>query len=257
MIKYHLAEACQNTFVLFDCLNQACLDEPFLKRAHQCLVKENRDDALILCDGAHREEGFCARYLVLGHDQALGEFCGNGARVCAAYLFGQYPHLDTIHLITPHGKHLLTKHIKAMYSVTLSPARFKWNHTFIKDASLFSSLWPHLVYVEMLEPHLIVRQKMSDAELLSLGQEINQHKEIFPLGINVNAWHVLEDGVLEVKTYERGVQRLTRSCGTGGMACAAFYKKLGPVKVATPGGLLEIIIHKNTIELKGPAICHE
>lgn len=251
MIKYHLAEACQNTFVLFDCLNQSCVDGLFLKGAHQCLVKENRDDALILYDGAHTEDSFCARLLVLGLDQALGEFCGNGARACAAYLFKLHPQLNRIYLQTPHGKHALTKHAEGMYAVALPPARFELNSMFIRGAL------PDLTYVEMLEPHLIIHQKMSDAELFSLGKEINQKRDLFPLGINVNAWQMLEDHVLEVKTYERGVQRLTRSCGTGSMSCAAYFKKQGIVTVSTPGGILEITINKNSIELKGPAHCHE
>ncbi len=257
MVNYYLAEACQNTFVLFDCLELSCVDESFLKKAHPCLLKENRDDALILFDGALIDHVMYAHLLVLGQDQALGEFCGNGARACAAYLFKKYPEQSHFYLITQHGKHSLIKYSDEIYSISLPPARFEWNKKFTTSPAQISHLWPHLTYVEMLEPHLVFNDKVSDAELLSLGREINQRRDLFPLGININCWHALEEGVLEVKTYERGVQRLTRSCGTGSMSCAAFYKKLGNVLVMTSGGPLEITIHKNTMELKGPAFCNE
>lgn len=77
--------------------------------------------------------------------------------------------------------------------------------------------------------------------------------DIFPLGINVNAWHILKKGSIKVKTYERGVQRLTQSCGTGSMSCASVYATSGLVSVSTPGGDLKITLEKNGIELQGPA----
>jgi diaminopimelate epimerase len=251
-MKYYLAEACENTFVLFDCLSLPMVDETFLEEAHQCLEEEERDDALILVGGEQIDDTLQARLLVLGLDQELGEFCGNGARACAAYLFERHPLRRRFFLLTEQGKHPLAQHAGGIYSIALPPARFEWNKKFIADPALFEKD-ERFCYVEMLEPHLILEGEMSDAELLSLGKEINQRKDLFPLGINVNSWHVLSEGTLSVKTYERGVQRLTRSCGTGSMSCAAFYKKEGTVLVSTPGGLLEITLHKNGIQLKGPA----
>lgn len=39
-MKYHLAEACENTFILFDRLETAVLEEEFLQGAHRCLIEE-------------------------------------------------------------------------------------------------------------------------------------------------------------------------------------------------------------------------
>ncbi len=243
-MKYILAEACQNTFLLFDCLDASHID---LAEAHRSLVLEDRDDALILVGGKGEGDAFTARMIVLGHDGALGEFCGNGARSCAAYLFAHYPQYARFFLETKWGKHELLQHGEGIYSVKLPSARFEQNSHFMTAAlDSFS-------YVEMIEPHLTFHGKLSDKELFSMGQELNAKRDIFPLGINVNAWHELEEGVLSVKTYERGVQRLTRSCGTGSLACAASYQSSGLVKVMTPGGQLETFIQGDGVVLKGPA----
>lgn len=248
MMMYYLGEACENTFVLFDCMQESAASEEFLDGALQCLHEEERDDALILINAKSVGDAFFAEMIVLGLDGEFGEFCGNGARACAAYLFERYPFFQRYYLVTKWGCHLLMNHGNGIYSVKLPPARFELNDKFVAVPELFG-----LNYVEIIEPHLIIQKKLSDDELFSLGRELNQHKNIFPRGINVNAWYPMEDDVLNVKTYERGVQRLTRSCGSGGTACAAFYQDLGEIFVSTPGGLLEITLEKEGIILKGPA----
>jgi diaminopimelate epimerase len=251
-MKYYLAEACRNTFVLFDCLDESYKEELFFYRARQMLQDENRDDALILSEGELEGDAFSTRMLVLGLDGTFGEFCGNGARACASYLFKNYPFLKKIFLKTPHGRHQLLQHEDGKYSIKLPAARFQYNSKFVADIDQFQAKYPFR-YVEMVEPHLVVEEKMSDEKLFQLGRELNQQKELFPLGINLSAWHVLDQDWIFVKTYERGVQRLTKSCGTGAMSCATVYKGQGMIHALTPGGALEINFDGEGIQLKGPA----
>lgn len=249
-MNYYLAEACQNRFILFDCLTVSSLDETFLKKASALLKKENRDDALILVDGQMKEESLFARMMVLGPDGVLGEFCGNGARAVAAYLFQNFSPIKKFFLVTKEGFHLLQRHEPGVYSIQLPKPLFKLNRKFITNHALPKI--PSLSYVEVIEPHLVINEKMSDEELFFLGRELNEKKELFPLGINVNAWEIIDRNHLFVKTYERGVQRLTQSCGTGSLACSSLYGKEGSLHVSTPGGLLEIRLRRDGMELKGP-----
>lgn len=251
-MSYCLGDACHNTFALFDRLDVSVIEEDFLRHVHTCLIEEKRDDALILYDGKLESGAYTARMLVLGLDGTVAEFCGNGSRVCAAYLFAKYPHCKSFFLSSRFGIHPLKKYGSDIYSIKLPPANFALNTKFIADTGLFKSQ-TRLTYVDMLEPHLIVQEELTDEELLAFGREINQKKDLFPYGINVNAWSVCKNDHLFVKTYERGVQRLTQSCGTGSMSCAAYYKSKGAVSVSTPGGPLEIILQDDGIELKGPA----
>ncbi len=252
-MKYHLAEGCENTFVLYDRLTISSLEEGFSDEVFQVLEREDRDDALILVDGVLQEGVFYARMLVLGRDHSWAEFCGNGARACAAYLSDRYPDALQFYLVAGQGKYLLETHGNGIYSVHLPPVKWDLNEKFIADADHFHRDYA-LSYVEVLEPHLVIQESMSDDELLLMGRQLNRRRHLFPQGINLNSFHVRDDGTLFVKTYERGVQRLTKSCGTGSIACAAFYQRRGSVQVGTPGGLLEIVLRDEGVQLKGPAL---
>lgn len=227
---YHLAEACKNTFVLFDCIENAP-DKHFWQFAHAALIKENRDDAIILTLEKKTPTALYLKMHVLGVDGNFGEFCGNGSRSAAAYLFSHYRQYKQFYLVTRRGTFPLFSYGMGIYAVHLPHVQFSGDH------------W------EILEPHVAVGKKLSNAELLRLGRSLNQNRSI-----NVNAWEVLHPALIAVKTYERGVQRLTKSCGTGSCVCASLYLNgKGSVFVKTPGGLLLIRIQDKHLELIGPA----
>ena len=176
------AEANGNTFLIFDHLNG---DPPDLERIHHLLLLENRDDALILIPNGPLPN---LKMLVFGQDKNFGEFCGNGSRAVVNYLFAHYPEYDKFYLgpatVTP-------KTTSIPLNPLLTPLTLE-GKTFL--------------YGEALEPHLTIEADLSDTELFELGKAL---QKFFPNGMNINAWKELTPGTLFVKTYERGVQRLT------------------------------------------------
>ena len=58
---------------------------------------------------------------------------------------------------------------------------------------------------------------------------INQMKEIRfndlfkPHGVNVNYYKVINNNCIEVKTYEKGIEKIMDSCASGSYACAFDY----------------------------------
>lgn len=260
----YLAEACENTFLIVDCINSTFVNQQFLDDIHACLIESNRDDALILVNGKEEQGCLVTDMLVLGADKQLGDFCGNGSRACAAYLYSIYPQYKEFSIRGKDKNHILTQHDGQNYSIDLPSVNFVLNQKFIGQAQLFElqhDLYIYrykrklFYYSDIMEPHLILNEHLTAEEVQHLGHEINQNSSMFPLGINLTVYHSKKE-VIEAITFERGVQRITKSCGTGACCAAAFYLKgkVGKVQIKNPGGILKIYNQKNGVRLEGPGL---
>ena len=96
-------------------------------------------------------------------------------------------------------------------------------------------------------PHFVVAwpESLGEAPVRDLGRSLRFHPAFGPAGANVNFVRFPALGRLEIRTYERGVEDETLSCGTGMLASAAVGLHLGrsalPLRVLTQGGFeLEI-----------------
>lgn len=80
-------------------------------------------------------------------------------------------------------------------------------------------------------PHSVLEVKnISFQDLQKLGPSLRNHPRFSPEGTNVNLYSRSSHSPseLHVRTYERGVEKETLACGTGGAACAvAAWKKYG------------------------------
>jgi len=95
-----------------------------------------------------------------------------------------------------------------------------------------------------------------------------RHADVFPDGANVNLAAMVDDGsgdgpaVFDQRTFERGVEGETRSCGTGAVAVVAAARRLGLIDGESavsrpPGGELEITVpDAGHATLTGP-VAHE
>ncbi|GGI82417.1 hypothetical protein [Legionella impletisoli] len=260
-----LAEGCQNTFILVDCLKEKTLDDASLETIHQILVREERDDAMILLDGVAKDDTYFFIMWVLGRDKAMGDFCGNGSRACAAYMYSHYPMFEQFVIRTPKADRPLHRYDDQTYSIQLPKVNFKPDNKFFSHKTQFHRnkgfycydfAGFRFYYTDAIEPHFILPQELSSEALLALGQQLNHLTDEFPLGMNITSYREIEKNYLKAQTYERGVQRPTQSCGTGATCAAAFYleDKVGEVKIKNPGGILTLVNHPDSIELIGPAL---
>ena len=112
-------------------------------------------------------------------------------------------------------------------------------------------------------PHYVTHvEAVAEVDVAKTGAEIRYSEPFAEKGINVNFVELNGDGSIYVRTYERGVEAETYSCGTGVTASALVGARAnGPVKVdvQTLGGRLMVEFNKvsdtdfEDIWLCGPA----
>jgi diaminopimelate epimerase len=91
-------------------------------------------------------------------------------------------------------------------------------------------------------PHFVLLwpEGLETAPVRELGARIRRHPVFGDPGTNVNFVRFPAPGRMEIRTYERGVEDETLSCGTGCLAGAAVGLQLGvarlPLTVETQGG---------------------
>lgn len=118
-------------------------------------------------------------------------------------------------------------------------------------------------FIDTGSPHFVrFAVGIDDHDILGTGRQIRYSEEFSPGGANVDLVELEKDG-LYVRTYERGVEDETLSCGTGVTAAALAYAEhhgmqSGSVKVRTRGGRLHVSWKKTghgfgDIWLEGPA----
>lgn len=112
-------------------------------------------------------------------------------------------------------------------------------------------------------PHYVsFRTGINDINIVEEARKIRYNQQYAASGINVNFVEQKSDGIY-MRTYERGVEDETLSCGTGTVAVAlSVANKQGlekdTLRINTPGGILNVSFERKngTIEniwLTGPA----
>ena len=201
---------------------------------------------------------------LLQPDLSEAEMCGNGIRCLVRYAHqAGYVSLDTCTVETLAGILSVDTHTengivwikvnmgKPLENRAQIPA--KGEGTFINE--LIGDL--HVSAVNTGVPHSIVFvDDIDSVPLMNIAPSIRYNK-VFPNGSNVNFVQVDNNTQLSIRTYERGVEGETLSCGTGSVAAAFIANKLGKtgktVTVHTKGGPLRITIDAGITYMEGQA----
>ncbi len=192
--------------------------------------------------------------LYFNSDGKPAGMCGNGGRSIAAlaYLKGvagkemRFSAADGVHEAKIENE-IIEKRI---FDVSLKMQD-------VNDVKMFADGW----FLNTGVPHFVkFVSRVEEVDVLRLGREIRNDKRFAPDGTNVNFVRI-EAKRLFVRTYERGVEGETLSCGTGvtASALAAFRKtSQQATKIHTRGGdfkvnFLEAGEGFTDVWLRGPA----
>ncbi|AZA98137.1 diaminopimelate epimerase [Chryseobacterium joostei] len=202
-------------------------------------------DGLILLEN---DPDYDFKMVYYNSDGGESTMCGNGGRCLVAFAFFLDVFEDKCKFIAIDGEHDAEIHngIIKLKMIDVNTISHDGNDSVLNTGS------PHYVkYVENLK----------DYDVYTEGHGIRNSENYKEKGINVNFIEKISDNEIFVRTYERGVEDETYSCGTGVTASAlTFLQKdnLTSVKVKTLGGNLKVYAEKSgdsfcNIWLEGPA----
>lgn len=203
-------------------------------------------------------------------DESEAEMCGNGIRCLVKYAFDAGYVEERCTVETRAGEIPVTLGYREdifQASITMpTPAFGRGDIPATGKGEYHEQISGYDVYaVNTGVPHAVIFvEELADVDIRKLAPVIRNHPT-FPEGANVNFVEVVNENEIRIRTFERGIEGETYSCGTGATASAAVAHHLGyagepdkkyvgtKVLVATQGGLLTIYLNEETL-MEGPAV---
>jgi len=207
-------------------------------------------DGLIMLEEKHGN--YHMRYH--NSDGRVSTFCGNGSRCFLAFarLLGLLNNLQGLDYFAADGMHT-SRLIHEQANRWLIETKMETVGTPQKALQG--------IQIQTGSPHILIEVEeleLEAADFESKAAQIRNSDEYLPDGINVN-WFAIAGDSVRLRTFERGVERETLSCGTAAVAAAVWWKhKYGAqssnrVNIQTRGGSLTIIWDKEgQVWLRGP-----
>jgi diaminopimelate epimerase len=194
--------------------------------------------------------------------------CGNGGRCIAR--FAHHLGFDPNHTFHVHENRYQAQVHEDSVALSFPMKPQLISHSPYRKLPLYE-IHPGTEHiVVMVDQNLFMDHK----QLLNMARDLRYDEELAPKGCNVNFAWPAEPGVLQLKTYERGVEDFTLACGTGAIATALAgfahlesnptIDQLHSLDVRPTGGRLSVdftphanndgrIDHFSDIVLRGPA----
>lgn len=165
-------------------------------------------------------------------DGREGSMCGNGGRCIVRFAYHLGIHRDNYHFLAPDGEHEAEIDINGMVRLKMNDVNAVKQHS---GDFILNTGSPHYIkYVNDIREYDVPHE----------GFTIRNSAPFVREGINVNFVETVNDHTIFVRTFERGVEAETWSCGTGVTAAAlvSAHNETGfnQVDVETLGGKLSV-----------------
>jgi diaminopimelate epimerase len=197
-------------------------------------------DGLILIEHSARAT-FRMRYF--NQDGGLADFCANGTRCAARFAFINVIAPKRMTIETDAGMVGAEMGDGGVVTLSLPPPRAFTAERPLRlgDRTIERTVRGSSILVGVPHYVIYVRDDLWSQNIVPLGRAIRMHADLAPAGANVNFVYLREPHAIEVRTYERGVEAETLSCGSGVVAsvstAALWGKVTSPVSVLTRSGI--------------------
>tara|TARA_B100000989_G_scaffold69270_2_gene48369 strand:- start:1008 stop:1808 length:801 start_codon:yes stop_codon:yes gene_type:complete len=191
-------------------------------------------DGLILLEN-HDKLDFSMIYF--NADGSESGFCGNGSR-CITHL------ANNLNIINDNAKF---NAIDGIHESKIANGRIsvKMNDVLKSEIFKYNDKY-NTTFIDTGSPHLIrIYENIDSIDIVKEARELKLKYSEYTDGLNINFCEI-SDSKIKLRTYERGVEDETLSCGTGAVASTIFLKDSGLVR----HGKLEIL-------MKGGLLCVE
>ena len=186
--------------------------------------------------------------------------CGNGLRAATilAVQEGMAEPKQSFFIHAPDGRHevVALDHQTARVELLINNEGKKG----IPKIAYLPDHFKVLGYINTGVPHLVIQvnRELTDLQVSEWGRRLRFDPLFAPEGVNVNFLRRVSGNEIEVRTYERGVEEETLSCGTGVTACAMLYRGAGfdhsrQLSIFTRGGVLKVLREDGRVFLEGAA----
>ncbi|MDL2308285.1 diaminopimelate epimerase [Bacteroidales bacterium OttesenSCG-928-B11] len=189
-------------------------------------------------------------------DGGEASLCGNGSRCAVAFA----------HFLGIIEKQALFSAFDGLHKAeVIEHADYEWLISLEMNSNLRIATFEDGYFTDTGSPHFIrFVDDLENIDLLNEGRKI-RHDSRFPEGCNANFVKINPDHI-EVRTFERGVEDETLSCGTGVTASAIvlsiqnnFSDGNHVIPIRTKGGNLQVKYTKkgstfSNLYLQGPAV---
>jgi diaminopimelate epimerase len=206
-------------------------------------------DGLMLMNS---KEGYDFEMKYFNADGNQSSMCGNGGRCMVQCAYHMGIHKYTYRFLAADGLHeaeIDNKQEIKLKMLDVTAVETAHHHSILNTGS------PHFVTFVT---------DILNVDVVESGRNVRESKEFKQEGINVNFVETFKSDEIFVRTYERGVEDETLSCGTGVTAAALIsaHNDVGfnRVEVKTLGGKLSVEFtklsptHFEDIWLCGPAV---
>ncbi len=227
-IQFYKYQSSGNNFILIDNISQKKKLKTKLSQILKHKEVKNSDGLLVL-EGSKKYDF----ELIFFNPDGSKSFCGNGS-LCSLHYLRSVNKIQGFSSFFSYGRKY-TAQIDSEISIKMKD---------IKSYDCFNNEY----FINSGAPHHV--KFVDDVKKYNINEEADsiRNRPFYRNNdCNVNLVSVSENNSISIRTFEKGVERETLSCGTGAVASAVAYslhKNLKVNKVKTIGGELNVFFNR-------------